>query len=266
MKASSRKTILTVSVAILMTGTLSVIFLRSKSDSKFPMYEGRTVEDWFYGRTGSSPFTAFKKMGIQWVPYLIERATGNASPLNTIYIHILDVLPDEIKTQLPRPAWSTVEVRSLAWHHLNQLEPDALVPFAKDIIMAHQFTYLEPHNSNEYMVAKKAATNMPESEIKKTFFQEHVYSSDPIIQLHSAIQLSTVDPSNTNGIYILINALNDADLVAHMTFNTDSLPIRKDVVWTNTYPVKVAQKQIHEALSIVAPGLADQYSINDPEP
>ena len=233
-----------------------------------PSYDGKTVGEWFEGglvdprraETIEKAEVAFKAIGTNSIPYLIEKARGIESPLNKLYCMLYPLFPNTVRKWI-RPATPTSLSQSMVILHLHELHqdtPQILDPYAS------QLMDIVPSITDNN--TRKVVFRMVENSVLKTEdTQKQInyllsFTNDPsfAIQLDAMILLWRIDGSLTNGIPILTTALTNRSVVG--TAFAASLQVgdrRYERAIDNI------QKNALQVLTQISPELAKQYEIEE---
>lgn len=193
----------------------------------------------------------FDAMGTNCIPFLLNEVRRKESGFNKVYGWFYSMFPSILQSKL-RPPLSPYYTQRIALSHLQHMlrkldyvasDLMAIVPGIADDITREQ----------AYDTVEILAVRLDDVERKKTYFVAFLRDADFHIQLKSAVMLSRVDSSVTNGIPILINAVTNKSLM-NSTFPT------RGPGWIPNQAL-MRQKMAYESLRKVAPLLADHYHI-----
>lgn len=233
---------------------LACWFTVLRSRAALPAYGGKTAQGWFFGEDGhpgrektmNAARVAFDAMGTNCVPFLLDKVRRGETGFKKFYWWVYPKFPSMLRSKL-RPPLSPYYTHKIALWHLQQMLPKldyvasdlmAIVPGIADDITREQ----------AYDTVERLAEKMDDVEKKKVYFMALLGDPDFSIQLKSAVILSRLDGSLTNGIPILINAVTNKSLM------NSTFPPQGPGWMPSQAPIR--QRTAYEALSRVAPLLA----------
>jgi hypothetical protein len=199
---------------------------------------------------------AFDAMGTNCVPYLVDKVRTEETIVHRAYSKICSKLPSMAQKILKRPSNPSDDQKIALWHLRNMVS--RLDYMASDLMAIVPRIRDDRVREQAYDTIDHLAVRLRDVEKKKAYFLSFLGDRDFRIQLNSAIMLSRVDRSCTSGIPILISALTNKSLM-DSTFRDPFSAYRPVSGGPMTSQVSFRQKAAFEALSTVAPLLADQY-------
>jgi len=195
------------------------IFLPVKSSS-YPSYNGKTVDQWFYGdyrdprrKNLSEAHIAFNAMGTNSIPYLVEKAKGTETPLNRIYCKLYPNLPTFFR-EMMWPAVPYSYVQMVSFGHLQNFDSLQLDPYAPELMGIVPTIKDNQIRGFAFFVMEDSAVRIDNMWSKTNYFLSFVNDPSFGIQLRSMLLLSEIDNTITNGIPALTRALSERSLVA----------------------------------------------------
>ncbi|XOV73819.1 MAG: hypothetical protein ACFHW5_11755 [Verrucomicrobiota bacterium] len=267
MKAPSHKAIIAASFAFLLLVVTAVVFIALMKDSDLPVYEGKNADEWFYGEQGhpgladtiNAAKVAFSNMGTNSVPYLINKIHSADSTLSKAYYELYLKIPDEIRKLLPVEV-KGIYKKQIALSYLKGLPIENLDPFVIELMELYPAYKSQGSSDGYFDLIKSISKRTQHWDYKKNFFKTMLDDPDNTVRLEAAIYLSKIDRKATNGIPILLNSITNS--FVSITVDTDSTRPR------NRYEMfqRQRQREAHEALSRIAPELAEQYPLEAPQP
>jgi hypothetical protein len=233
-----------------------IVWLEFRTSRRtLPTYNGKTVEEWFYGpdhhcgKNIESAQLAFARMGTNCVPFLLQNLRQRESKFGKLYIKVFPVLPGFVRSKLRQPLEISY-IQSVTFLHLRVLPPS--LDYVAEELMEILPKIKDGETRREGLgVVEPLAIRLANSGKKRAFFSQLLGDSDFSIRLEAAVLLSRIDGSVTNGIPILLNAVTNRSLMA----STFVLPPGF------SDQVKIKQEEAHEALKRVSPSLARSYQI-----
>ena len=253
---------LAIVVSILIAGVWYGVVAVSRS--ALPTYSGKTVDEWFFGDSGhpglattiNDASVVFAAMGTNCVPYLLNQAQYRESFANKLLRRFYPSLPSWVQAKL-RPPQPAFYVRMIAWSHLRDLAPSTLDHFDTELMAIVPKITDDDARWNAYSVVKRVAIRLDDVEKKKVYFSSLLDDPDFRIQLESAVMLSRIDSSLTNGISILLTAVTNRNLM------DSSFPPPTMFPGKLKSSAPYRQQEAFEALGKVRPLLAERYRIDD---
>lgn len=233
-----------------------------KSRRTSPTYEGKTVQEWFYGSNGhcgrentiESAKLAFTQLGTNCVPFLLENLRRRESSLKVFYVNLFSKLPNSVKSKL-KPPLKVSYIQMITFVHLRELLPglDSVADELMEILPTIEDTKARSHGFR--LVVGPLAIRHSSIEKRRDFFSTFLRDPSFEIQLEAAILLSQVDNSVTNGIPILLNAITNRNIVTTTVRSAGSWPsgMLQD-------QVKYKQRRARTALRNVSPSIAESNS------
>jgi hypothetical protein len=196
MKAPNRKTIFTVSVALLVLGISVVIYFALKKDSDLPVYEGKNVREWFYGEDGhpgmmltmQAAEEAFNKLGTNSIPFLISKLRTEGTLFQKGYCKLFPKLPIRIQKKLP-PTIDASYVQQMARHHLEAIPIQRLKPFANKIPELYPRLRNKSYRRGISFLENKSFFQPTKLKDKTSHILTVIEDGDPIVKLDAAILL-----------------------------------------------------------------------------
>lgn len=259
--------ILTAIGLFLVVGFGWVFFVDDNGD--LPVYQGKTVEEWFYGEKGhfGSQKTrqvaeaVFEDMGPDCVPFLIQNLRKRETWVSESYRNIHSKLPDFIQTRT-RPPRAVSYLQTVTLSHLRKL-PDSALDFHAPELMAAALGIQDPNTRYQgfYVIQYVALRGDPHE--KTAFFAALLKDPDFRLQFQAAVMLAGIDKTFTDGIPILIEG------VTNRTLMTSSFPQPNFAFMQRRPPVipdqaMILQKAAHIALARVSPALAEKHAVKGP--
>ena len=234
-----------------------------------PSYNGKTVDQWFYGDLGhrgraetmKKASIAFNAIGTNCMHYLIEKARGNETALNRWYCKLYPDLPVSLK-QWIKPGIPAAYDQMLAVSYFSDLERNdrqILDPFMSQLM---DIVPIITNNNTRYAAFSLVEGSLSRARDKAqtiNFFLS--FSSDPSfwIRLRAMILLSEVDHTITNGIPVLTQAITNRALVSSAISGMNAQYRRQKFEMV----VNDHQRQAYESLARIDPDKAEEYEIDE---
>ncbi len=233
---------------------LIAVWIHFESAAKSsPIHKGKTAAEWFYGENGDpsdiitlSPATvAFKAMGTNSIPFLLNVVKTPQSRMARLYGKIHPRLPNPIKARV-RPPASAYSIQSAAFMILGGFPDTYLDPYVVELMS--MIPKLEDGSIRQLgcLVIKKAATRCSDSGKKTEYFTTLINDPSFKISLSAAIALSRVDNTITNGVQTLAAAITNEHLVGSVFFGGPEY-------------ITDIQERAYNALVEVDPRMAEQF-------
>jgi hypothetical protein len=235
----------------------AVWFAVVRPHALLPTYGGKTVEVWFFGPDGhpgkettmNAARVAFDAMGTNCVPYLLDTLRKRESAFHRFYCWVYPNLPAVIKSKL-KPPLKPYYTHAIALWHLRKMG-EKLDYAANDLMTIVPALSDDNTRRNASSLTEGLVVRLKDAGKKNAYFTGLLGDSDFRIQLNSAITLSEVDDSVTNGIPILINAITNSSLV-------DST-VKSPLASGKFSETAMLQRRAYKALTKVAPSIAAEY-------
>jgi hypothetical protein len=236
-----------------------VWFGLGRSRAALPVYEGKTVQEWFFGADGhpGRPATmkaagvAFEAMGTNCVPFLLDRLRSHESGSNRFYGLIYPGFPSFLKSRWPRPLAPYYSHKLALWHLRNMMPKLAFA--ASDLMEIVPGISDDQTREQAYDMVEHLAIRLDDVGKKRAYLVGFLVDPNFALQLKAAIMLSRVDRSFTDGIPILINAVTNTSLM-DSTFRSPYPGLAPD-------QTPFMRRTAFEALKQIAPLLAQDYCV-----
>jgi hypothetical protein len=190
-------------------------------------------------------------MGTNCVPYLLDTLRKRESAFHKFYCWVYPNLPAIIKSRLKPPLRPYYTHMIVLWHLRNMAEK--LDYAASDLMTIVPRLSDDNIRRQAYDIVEGLAVRLNDAGKKRAYFTTLLADPDFRIQLNSAITLSKLDSSQTNGVPILINALTNQSLVD----SSFAVPAGAGSMSQTAF----MQRMAYEALTKVAPSTAAHYRI-----
>jgi hypothetical protein len=260
----------TILVAVAMIGIAVVFFVkRGKSDADLPTYQGKTVEEWFYGTNGhpGSDKTipparvAFAALGSNCIPYLAKKVQTRETVVNRFYGWVHSNLPHRMAPKL-RPPITASYIQFIAWSHISYViltghgtvtdEVLAAVPKIED-------DWVRTRALQE--VAPLVRQNGREKAIM--YVLPFLRDSSFDVQVQAATSLSELDSTITNGLPFLLAAASDTNLLPQAVASRMPTPTRSETFRRGSTNIAAnwiseRQRSVQAALQRISHSTADQ--------
>lgn len=235
-------------------------------------YKGKSVSRWFYGKR-SDFFTqsqmdeanrAFKALGTNALPFLFSNLSKHESPFGSLYFSLYRFLPRPIQPLIPYPI-SVDDIQSITLEHLRKMGP---MPREWYTALAGQVPRLPNpgvrvvglhvlYGSTYPIRDQRLITNLCRDLLQDGHFG---------IRLEAARKLAELEPSDTSGLSVLLEALEDSRTlkealsIYHYTFQQPPGGSAKavPVVPTRRFPdqLRMWQSTVVDAVERLEPHLS----------
>src|SRR5882724_6455490 len=106
-----------------------IVWLEFRTSRRtLPTYNGKTVEEWFYGpehhcgKAFESAQVVFAQMGTNCVPFLLQNLRQRESKFGKLYIKVFPVLPGFVRSKLRLPL-EVSYIQRVTFLHLSVFPP-----------------------------------------------------------------------------------------------------------------------------------------------
>ena len=190
--------------------------LGSIKSYQMPSYDGKTVEEWFFGKgwppnrqnPEDNATVVLEALGTKCIPYLIEKAKGKETLFNRLYCKIHPKLPPFLRKRIPLPIHAS-SIQHTAFNHLLWFGSTELDPFASDLMEIVPKIESNLTRGLAFSMMKNSLIRSDNMRSKTEYLLSFV--NDPCfdIQLDAMILLAKLDTTITNGIPTLTTALTN---------------------------------------------------------
>lgn len=254
-------------VLIVVLGLSITLKFLLTSKPHLPVYEGRDLDEWFYGNDGnarsnetfSNANSVYRHMGTNSIPFLLEKIKTRETEANKIYIFLFPKLPSIVRSRVNWPLYATY-LRRTAWDHLMKLSNKDVDVYSKEILKLGAAMPTEDVTVITFEWLMQLANRVNNTGEVTEFLISKLNDSNIRIRIESALMLHKLNVSNTNTIPILISALTNKQILyqSYLVKNVS----RTNVLSTNVNPAVGIQNKAYQALLKISPKLAKQYYTN----
>jgi hypothetical protein len=148
-------------------------------------------------------------------------------------------------------------ISMIAAMHLREMEREGTLSSLPDELIAIVPRLTDDNiRHSVFLMTIILAVRLDDIEQRRGFFLSFLDDPDFRIRLKSAVMLSRVDASLTNGVPILLQAVTNNSFMASTFPAIAGLPQLPN-------QARIEQRTAHEALNKVAPELAEQHPVPD---
>lgn len=271
----------------LIAGGASVLLILSAGREKewaeedLPSYVGLSATEWFDG-AGSSlgirDTVAFREMGTNAVPFLLSKAKAGTSVHERMYAWAYSNAPKVIQRRV-KPPGDHIKVQMKALLLLGSVADfryQNLADWAGEIVSLSREANHPLVRRKAAMIAGNVVRASGDVKLQRAVYTPLLDSPEFSIGLTAALEMARIDPSITNGVPTLVEAVTDSrrlgvppefassrEYVEHL-IETDSELMRTSR-FNGSQPLMTPRSWLDSvaALKLVAPEVAEQLGVSD---
>ena len=255
---------------------------KERADEDLPSYAGLSAAEWFDGAgssLGISDTKAFHAMGTNAVPFLLSKANVVPSAAERIHERVYSAAPLSIQRRLPAPSiYSVLRDQRRAIRLLSGVDPRGVLlgEWAGEVVRLSRTVNDRLAKGIATTLAMNVVRASEDVRLQRAVYTPLFDSPEFSIRLTAALEMARIDPSISNGVPTLVEAVTDSrrlsvppefassrDYVEHL-IETESDMMRTPR-FNGSRMLMMPQSWLDsvEALKLVAPDVSEQLGVSD---